>query len=156
MFVFKKPEDLLFQNKEVISTIILCQILEPDCSFAQEPFSWGILNQVAHCVNMFKRDMQNFIWFATALDLVFEAHEHKVKQFLHGGCVELHDRTVGESFEDFFAALNSVHSLGAEELIYKFWSKHAFDDVLEYFLRSLSIDVLRPESLLEDVYHLTT
>ena len=100
--------------------------------------------------------MQNFIWFATALYLVFEAHEHEVKQFLHWGCIELHDRAVSESFEDFFAALNSVHSLGTEELIDKFRSKHAFDDVLEYFLGSLSIDVLGSKSLLEDVDHLST
>lgn len=54
---------------------------------------------------------------------------------------------MGETFENFTGALQSVHLLLPEQLIDEFGCEHAFNYVLEHLLRSLFVYVLGAEAL---------
>ena len=62
---------------------------------------------------------------------------------------------MSQLFKDLPGGCHGVHFLWPEQFLYKFLREHGLNDILEDFLATLMPDVLRPETLVKDVNHLT-
>lgn len=155
MFFLKELENLLPCVNEIETCKVFSHFLEAGSRSVQILVSLAALNHLDHSVDVGQGNVKQLLGLAAGLHLALESHKHQIKQFLHTCGVQFHDRAVGQLLKDLLGTCHGVHGLTPEKLLHELGGKHALDDVLEYLLGAVLADVLRAESLLKDVNHLT-
>lgn len=112
-------------------------------------------DELLECIQVLHREVVDFFWLHGQLNLVLDAHNHQVEQLLHTRIIQLHDRAVRKLLEDLLRRVHRVQILRPEQFIDETPCEQAFHDVLQDFGRAVFGDVLRPQTLVKDVNHLT-
>mmetsp|Transcript_69416 Transcript_69416/g.206801 ORF Transcript_69416/g.206801 Transcript_69416/m.206801 type:complete len:346 (+) Transcript_69416:183-1220(+) len=105
-------------------------------------------------VQMVVRDVDDLLGHHAGYELVLEAHGHEVEELVHGGLVEPHDGGVRKPVEDLPRGLDRVHLLRLEKLLHKTRVVHRAHHIVQHLLALRVRDLLRLQTLLQDIDHL--
>ena len=155
MLVLEKPHQLLLNNLIVVCTEWLCKTLELCDSILNEDLSRGVLHQVCHRQQVSHCHLVYLVRLGTLYYLILHPHEHQVEKLPHGGSIELHYWTMCEFFKYLTCRDHRIHLLSSEQFLHELLGEHGFDNILEDLLGAFISYFLGPQSLVQDVDHLS-
>ena len=118
-------------------------------------FSLSARYEGLHGFQVIHSDEIKFLRLNCHLHLILQSHYHQIVKFLHASIIELHDGTMGQLFKDSFCRIHFIHGLRAEKLANKLICKHATNNIIEDLNRSFLCNILRTQTLIQDIDHLT-
>ena len=157
MFVLVKFAQLLFHNHKVICVILVLKHHKLGLAITKEIWGFGsLIDHLLHRVKMSDSHVGDLLIVATLNRLHLHTHEHQVEQLLHTGFIQPHNGRMRQLYKNLSRLIETVHRLWSENLAHELFTEHSFDNILQDFLTSVRSDVLRSETLVKDVNHLTS
>ena len=151
--IFKEIVNLLARNPPVVTCESSTHLFELLLSNCNKAYSWWSFNELFHRLQMLCCNKEQLFILHNHLDLILEGHHHEVKQGLHGILVQLTIWTLSDFLKYLFHALDWIHLLWAEDLIYDSLRQHVLNDTFQHFWTFLLCLVLISQPLIEDVDH---
>ena len=100
MSVLHESQHLLFDDDVIESCELRSHLLELADGVIYQALNRRVLYQIINSIQMGQSRVVNLLWSRALEHLIFQAHDHQVKELPHRGGIQLHYRRMSQLFKN--------------------------------------------------------